>query len=75
MVKNPPAHAGDTRDVGLIPGLGRSSEGRHGSLLQYSCLENPMGRGAWRTTVHRVVQSQTRLKQLSTHAFIVEHNN
>ena len=75
MVKNPPAHAGDTRDVGLIPGLGRSSEGRHGSLLQYSCLENPMGRGAWWNTVHRVVQSQTWLKQLSTHAFIVEHNN
>ena len=47
VVKNPPASAGDIRDVGLIPGLGRSPGGGHGNLLQYSCLENPMDKGAW----------------------------
>ena len=52
VVKNPPANAGDTRDMGLIPGLGRSPGGGHGNPLQYSCLENPMDRGAWRATVH-----------------------
>ena len=51
MVKNPPASAGDIRDVGLIPGLGRSPGGGHGNLLQYSCLENLKDRGAWRATV------------------------
>ena len=66
--KNPPASAGDTRDMGSVPGLGRSPGGGHGNPLQYSCLENPMDRGAWQATVHRVGQSQTRLKQLSTHA-------
>ena len=57
MVKNPPANAGDVRDVGLIPGLGRSP-----GDLQYSCLENLMDRGAWWTMVHSVAKSQTRLK-------------
>ena len=47
MVKNLPANAGDIRDVGSIPGLGRSSGRGHGNPLQYSCLENPMDRGAW----------------------------
>jgi len=47
MVKNLPANAEDVRDMGLIPGLGRSPGGGHGNPLQYSCLENPMGRGAW----------------------------
>ena len=47
MVKNPHANSGDIRDVGSIPGLGRSPGGGHGNLLQYSCLENPMDRGAW----------------------------
>ena len=65
MVKNPPANAADTRDVGLIPGSGRSPGGGHGNPFQYSCLENPMDRGAWRAIVHRVTKSQTRLKQLS----------
>ena len=46
VVKNPPANARDVRDVGSIPGLGRSPRGGHGNLLQYSCLENPMDRGA-----------------------------
>ena len=62
VVKNPPANAGEIRDVGLIPALGRSPGGGHGSPLQYSCLENPMDRGAWRATVHRVGKNQTRLK-------------
>ena len=51
VVKNPPASAGDIRDVGLIPGLGRAPGGGHGNLLQYSCLENLKDRGAWRATV------------------------
>ena len=68
MVKNPPANAEDIRDVVSVPGLGRSPGGGHGNPLQYSCLENPMDRGAWWTTVHRVTKSWTRLKQISTHA-------
>ena len=59
--------AGDSRDVGSIPGLGRPLGGGHGTPLQCSCLENPVDRGAWRATVHGVTQSLTRLKQLSTH--------
>ena len=47
VVKNPPANARDVRDAGLIPGSGRSPGGGHGNLLQYSCLKNPMDRGAW----------------------------
>ena len=47
VVKNLPASAGDTKDLGLIHELGRSPGGGHGNLLQYSCLENPMDRGAW----------------------------
>ena len=56
MIKNLPANAGgiDIRNVGSIPGLGKFPGGEHGNLLQYSCLENPMNRGAWRATVHRV---------------------
>ena len=61
-VKNLPADAGDLRDVGSIPGLGRFPGGGHGNPLQYSCLENPMDRGAWQAIVHRVTQSQTCLK-------------
>ena len=55
MVKNPPASAGDTEDIGSVPGSVRSPGG-NGNLLQYSCLENPMDRGAWWATVHRVVE-------------------
>ena len=66
VVKNPPVNAGNIRDVGSIPGSGRFPGGEHGNLLQYSCLENPMDRGAWRTTVHGVAKSHTQLKQLST---------
>ena len=66
MIKNPPANAGDVRNTGSIPGLGRSPGGEHGNPLQYSCLENPMNRGAWWDMVHWVAKSQTRLKQLRT---------
>ena len=59
MVKNLSANAGDAGDSSLIPGLGRSPGGGNGKPLQYSCLENPIDRGAWRATVHRVTRSQT----------------
>ena len=53
VVKNSPANAGDLRDTGSIPGLGRSPGEGNGNTLQYSCLENPLDQGAWRDTVHR----------------------
>ena len=56
MVKNTPANVGDVRDLGSIPGLGRSPEGGHGNPLHYSYLENPMDRGAWWAAVHRVAK-------------------
>ena len=59
MIKNQPANTGDIRDVGLIPGLGRSLGAGNSSPLQYSCLENPMDRGAWQATVHGVKKSRT----------------
>ena len=59
MVKNPPANAGDIRDMGSIPGLGRSPGGGNGNPLQYSCLENPMDRGVWWTMVHIVAMGWT----------------
>ena len=58
-VKNLPASAEDVRDVGSIPGLGRSPGGGHRKPLQYSCMENPTDRGARRATVHGVAKSQT----------------
>ena len=63
MVKNLPAYAGDTRDEGSMPGLGRSAGTGNGNPLQYSCLENSMDRGAWWTTVDGV----THTERLSTH--------
>ena len=57
MVKNPPANAGEARDMGLIPGLGRSPRRGNGNPFQYSCLENSMNRGAWWATVHGVAKS------------------
>ena len=59
MVKNLPVNAGDLRDMASVPGLGRSPGEGDGYPLQYSCLENPMDRGAWRATVRRVSKSQT----------------
>ena len=61
MVKNLPASARDARDTGLIPELGRSPAGGNGNPLQYSCLENPVDRGAWWATVHGVTKSWIRL--------------
>ena len=71
VVKNLPANAGDIKDSGLIPGLGRAPGEGHGNPLQYSCLENPMERGASRATVHGVAKSWTHLKCLSTHTCII----
>ena len=62
VVKNPPANARDAKDVGLIPGLGGSSGEGKGNPFQYSCVENPMDRGASQAVVHRVAKSRTRLK-------------
>ena len=61
VVKNLPANAGNTRDAGLIPGSERFPGGGHGNPLQYSCLENPMDRRAWRATVHGVAKNWTRM--------------
>ena len=71
VIKDPPANVGDIRDVGSIPGLGRTpGGGGHGNPLQYSCLESSMDRGAWWATVHRIAKSWTQLKQLSMHAYV-----
>ena len=75
MLKNPPANAGDIRDLSSIPGSGRSPGEGHGNPLQYSCLENLMDRGAWKATVHRVTKSRAQLKQLGIYiySFILSH--
>ena len=56
MVKNLPANAGDTRDASSIPGSGRFPGGGHGNPLQYSCMEYPIGRGAWQAAAHTVAK-------------------
>ena len=66
VVKNPPANARDIGDTGSVPGLGGSPGEGCGNSLRYSCLENPMDRGAWRATVPRVARSQTWLNWRST---------
>ena len=68
VVKNQPVNAGDLRDASSIPGWGRVPGGGHSNPLQYSCLENPMDRGAWWATVHRVTKSCAGLKRLSMYA-------
>ena len=74
VVKNLPASAGDIRDMGWIPGSGRSSWEGHSNPLQYSCLENPHGqRNLVGYIVHRVTKSWTRLKQLSNLATYAGH--
>ena len=73
-VKNLSTNAGDLRDMGSIPGSERSPGGGHGNPLQYSCLENPMYRGAWQATVRRVAES-AQLKQLSTPANNLQLNS
>ena len=67
MVKNLTANAGDIRDAGSIPALGRPPGGGHGNPFNYSWLENSMDRGAWWAIVHKVAKSQTKLKPLSMH--------
>ena len=57
VVKNLPAKSENARDVGSVPGLGRSSGGGNGNPLQYSCLGSPMDRRVWLATVHRVTES------------------
>ena len=70
MVKSPPASAGDIRDMGLIPGSGRSSGRGNDNPLQYSCLENPLDRGAWQAIFHRVAKSRTQLQWLNNKNFL-----
>ena len=70
MVKNLPANSGDSRDVGLIPGLGRFPGEENSYPFQHSCLENPTDRGIWWATVHGVAKSQTRLGTHTHIAFI-----
>ena len=65
MVKNLPANAGDTRDAGSIPGLGRSPGVENGTPLQYSCLENPMDGEAWWAAVHGVAECRIRLSDFT----------
>ena len=71
--KGLPANEEDVRDVGSIPGSGWSPGGGHGNSLQCSCLENPMDRGVWRTTVHWVAKCWTQLKLLGTHTHTHTH--
>ena len=59
MVKNPPANAVDTADLGSVPGSGRSPGEGNGNPLQYSCLENSMDRGSWWATVHGITKTWT----------------
>ena len=66
VVKNPPVNAGDLREAGSIPGLGRCPGGGHSNPPQDSCLEDPMDRGTWRAIVHGVAKSRTRLKRLGS---------
>ena len=65
VVKNPPVNAGDIRDMNLIPDWGRYPGGGHGNPVQYSCLENPMDRGAWRATVHGVAKESDTTERLT----------
>ena len=73
VVNNPPANAGDARDSGLVPGSGRSPGEGNGNPLQYSCLENPMDRGAWQTVIPGVTQSQT--EDTNTYTWFVNGRN
>ena len=67
MIKNLHVNAGDLRDVGSVPGLGRSAGERHGNPLQYSCLENSTDRGVWWATVHGVTKSEIGLSDYYFH--------
>ena len=67
VVENLPANAQDIKDAGSIPGSERSPGEGHVNPVQCSCLENPMNRGTWQATIHRISKSKTQLKQLRTH--------
>ena len=71
QVKNPPTSAGDTRHKVSIPGLGRSPGGGQGNPLQYSCLENPMDRGAWQAAAHGIAKNHINLKRLSVRMALI----
>ena len=75
MVKNPSADAVNTGDEGSIAGSGRSPGGGNGNPLQYSCLENPMDRGAWGVRVYRVAKDSNRTEQRSADALLVKIHN
>ena len=66
MVKNPPANAGDSKEAGLLTGSGRFHREGNGNLIQYSCLENSMDRGAWWATVHGIAESDTARQRAHT---------
>ena len=72
MLRNLLANVGDVRDLSLIPGLGRSLGEGNGNSLQYSCLENPMDRGAWGSTVYGVAKSQTQLSTEHTNTSVLQ---
>ena len=74
VVKNPPAKTGGIRDLGSVPGLGRSPGEGNGNPLQYSCLENPMDRGAWRATVHGITKESETTATTPTTTTRVIHN-
>ena len=67
VVKNLPANAGDARNMGLIPGLGRSPGEGNGSPVEFPCLENPMDKGAWKSTIRGVTKSWSRLTDFTSH--------
>ena len=73
MVKNPPANAGDTRDLGSITMLGRAPGGGNDSPFQYSCSENPMDRGAWWSTVHGITK-ETDMTEHTHYYFILSYS-
>ena len=75
MVKSLPANEGNIRDVGSIPGSERSPGGGHGNPLQYSCLENSMGRGAWQDMVQGFAKSQDTTEQCNTINVVKYINN
>ena len=72
VVKNMPANSGDVRDMGSIPGLGRSTGGGHDYSFQHSCLENSRDRRAWQATIHGYTKSRTRLILISIHTHMNE---
>ena len=74
VIKNLPVNAGDTRDMGSIPGSERSPGVGNGNPLQYSCLENSMDKGDWQATVHRVSESNV-TKHARTHARTHTHTH